>query len=97
MEVNLGFDSRTDVRLEAVLNLIDGTGTWCAPHESETFEEEGRSFYLTSEKTRMYLDEPEVDLEGFRSYPDDIPDTHYVTTDFVFKRTPLSPEATKWD
>ena len=97
MEVNLGFDASTHIRLEAILKLIDGTGTWHAPHNSETFLEGGRSFYLTSEKTRMYLDEPEVVLEEFRSYPDDIPGTHYITTDFAFKRTPLSPEATKRD
>ena len=96
MEVNLDFESFKDIRLEAILKLVDGTGSWCTPSGCGTFVEGNRRFYLTPEKTMVYLDESEVDLTDFQSYPDDIPDTHYVTTEFAFKRVPLTPEATKW-
>ncbi|KAK7695160.1 hypothetical protein QCA50_002350 [Cerrena zonata] len=99
LEVNIGFIDAIDIRLEAILKLIDGTGSWRTPGGLETFVERGnpRCFYVTTDGRRNYLDEPEMDMEKLTVFPDDIPNTRFTTASFAFKRVPLSPEATQWD
>lgn len=98
LEVNIHFIGDADVRLEAILKLIDGTGTWLPPEDLETYKEPGdpRCFYITTEGKKKYLDTPEMDEMSPITYPDDIPNTRYASESFAFKRVPLTPEATTW-
>ncbi|EKM48716.1 uncharacterized protein PHACADRAFT_202488, partial [Phanerochaete carnosa HHB-10118-sp] len=86
LEVNICFsntwDEASPLRLEALLKLIDGTGTWVRP----------------SEGSRLPVDQPslkDVDAQS-PTRPPSWKESYGVFYEFAFSRRPLSPEASRW-
>ncbi|CAL1694986.1 unnamed protein product [Somion occarium] len=100
LEVNVTFNDEVDLRLEGIIKLIEGTGTWRAPDDLTTWQDAGdvRRYYLTGEGKKRFLDEPSQTHTEVRlfTFPDDIPGTRFTTDSFAFKRVSLTPEATEW-
>lgn len=83
LEVNVLTSAQ--IRPEAVLKLIDGTGTWKAPSGT----------HLHSPICDIYVE----DDNAFRLYPPNIVTPAWgnlLCNDFAFVRIPLSPESTSW-
>lgn len=85
LEVNIRFSSTWDeaspLRLEALLKLIDGTGTWVRP----------------SEGSGLPVDQPSLrDMDAQSPRPPSWKESYGVFYEFAFSRRPLSPEALEW-
>lgn len=92
LEVSLDFKS-PKLRLEGLIKLIEGTGTWEIPEDFEPTEPElflSDSGDIPDASQLIYL---EPDYLGFL---DDIPDTRVIFSRFAFIREPLTSDAKEW-
>ncbi|KAK7688544.1 hypothetical protein QCA50_008082 [Cerrena zonata] len=96
-EDTFGNDGSLSIRLEAIIKLIDGTGTWQDPQGNQTVFSPDAGHYFTNEGRKIVLDQTLLCPQLNYSYPDDIPNTYFGSTTFAFKRTPLTPGATQWN
>lgn len=91
LEVNIGFLS-IELRLEALIKLIEGTGIWDPTGNVALMHQ------LVLSGSKDAPDSPQViDFEGsLVRFPDDIPGKRVVFRRFGFIREPLTPDATEW-
>ncbi|KAJ3475907.1 hypothetical protein NLI96_g11517 [Meripilus lineatus] len=108
LEVNLACSSFLDtpLRLEALIKLIEGTGTWNA-EDPPIFDYSFRYRYIRrclDENAKLGFDEPRYvwcpydhgEEDRHYRFPEDIPDTSIVFRKFGFIRKPIFPDALEW-
>ena len=86
LEVKVQFSLMTDLRFEAVVKLIDGTGTWRFPDG-----------FPAAEYAGVILDQPSLEeLDLLHPVPPNWLGSYGAFENFAFCRTPRSPDALEW-
>ncbi|EMD41904.1 hypothetical protein CERSUDRAFT_70358 [Gelatoporia subvermispora B] len=93
LEVNVRFRGPAYLRFDALIKLIEGTGTW-KPHTSKTYIF-GSGW--TSPVSSQDVEYDEIDFHSSLIVPEDTSETLLCLTAFAFSRTPLKAEYTRWD
>lgn len=105
MEVNLSFDSYSytlpdgfslSARLEDIIKLIDGTGSWQSPDGDEALYPSTAVGYYTDDGKTVELNHTVYTSQLDQFYEDNFDNVCYGTDTFAFKRIPITPEATQW-
>ena len=81
------------LRLEGLIKLIHGTGTWNTPRTDAIQHGPPEPIDIAGPQDQV---EFAADFETRIPFPDDIPDICITLTRFEFIREPLSSDATKW-
>ncbi|OCH94667.1 hypothetical protein OBBRIDRAFT_884465 [Obba rivulosa] len=93
LEVNVSFRYSANLRFDALVKLMEGTGTW-RPNVSKAYVF-GTGWATSAPKMDAVFDDPE--FPSSLDIPEDTTETLIYFHAFAFARSPLRPESVQWD